>query len=124
MAGVGAVVGILAGMVGLLVSLSAFFYLGITSVLVWKLASEEAETRRELTMPLMPIFFENTGIPVILLGLALQLTEVAAFGGLMVAIGLLSTTERSVSLHPAVEMPLIGLAITTLAGVGLLRGMI
>lgn len=124
MAGIGAVVGILAGLVGLLVSLSAFFYLGITTVLVWKLASEEAETRREMTMPLMPIFFENTGIPLVLLGLALQLTGVTAFGGLMIAIALLSTTNRTVSLHPAVEMPLIGLAITALAGVGLLRGVI
>ncbi|MFQ5774150.1 MAG: hypothetical protein ACE5GS_06520 [Kiloniellaceae bacterium] len=121
--GYGSIVGIAAGLVGLLVTLSTFFYLGINTVLLWKLAVEGAETRRELTVPLLPVFFQNFGIPMAVLGLTLSLTELALMGALMIAFGALLTSDRSVSLHPAVEAPLLALAATALASAGLFHGL-
>jgi hypothetical protein len=115
----GMITGIAAGLVGLLVTLSTLFYVGLTTILAWKLAVEGPETRRQLTIPLMPVFLQNLGIPVTIMGFTMGTTDVALMGALMIATGLLMRTERSVSLHPAVEAPLLGLAAFALASVGL-----
>ncbi|MFQ5466772.1 MAG: hypothetical protein ACE5DS_01435 [Kiloniellaceae bacterium] len=114
--------GIAAGLVGLLVSVSAVLYLGITTILAWKLAAEGPETRRLLAVPLLPVFFQNVGIPLSVLGFALRQTEISAMGALIIMTGAMLTSDRSVSLHPAVETPLLGLAAFALAAVGLFNG--
>lgn len=116
--------GIAAGLVGLLVTLSTLFYVGLTTILAWKLVVEGPETRRELGLPLVPVFLKNLGIPVAILGFTMAATEVSLMGAVMIATGVLMTTERSVSLHPAVEAPLLGLAAFSLAAVGLFHSMI
>ena len=116
--------GIAAGLVGLLVTLSTFFYVGLTTILAWKLAVEGPETRRTLTVPLMPVFFQNLGIPVAIMGFTIGSTEVSLVGALMIATGVLLTTDRSVSLHPDVEAPLLGLAAMALAAVGLFHSIV
>ena len=115
--------GIAAGLVGLLVTLSTLFYVGLTTILAWKLAIEGPETRRQLAIPLMPVFFQNLGIPVAIMGFTMGATDAALMGALMIATGVLMQTERSVSLHPAVEAPLLGLAAFALAAVGLFNSM-
>lgn len=116
--------GIAAGLVGLLVTLSTLFYVGLTTILAWKLAVEGPETRRMLTVPLVPLFLQNLGIPAAIMGFTMGSTEVALVGALMIATGALLTTERSVSLHPAVEAPLLGLAAFSFAAVGLFHSII
>ena len=59
-----------------------------------------------------------------ILGFTMAATEVSLMGAVMIATGVLMTTERSVSLHPAVEAPLLGLAAFSLAAVGLFHSMI
>ncbi len=60
--------GVAAGVVALLVTLCAFVYFGINSLLLWKLAIEGPENRRVLGLPQLPAFLENTGIPRAILG--------------------------------------------------------
>ena len=116
--------GIAAGLVGLLVTLSTLFYVGLTTILAWKLAVEGPETRRLLAFPLLPIFLQNLGIPVAIMGFTMGVTGIAMAGALMIATGVLLTTDRSVSLHPAVEAPLLGLAAFSFAAVGLFHSVI
>jgi len=116
--------GIGAGLVGLLVTLSTFFYVGLTTILVWKLATEGPETRRVLAIPLLPVFFQNLGIPVAILGFALTRSEISLLGGTMIVFGNLLRTERSVALHPTLEAPLLALAAVALASVGLFHGLV
>lgn len=111
--------GIAAGVAALLVTLSAFFYLGITSILLWKLAVEGPEVRRVLAVPLLPVLFQNVGIPLAILGFSVRMSELAVIGALMIALGALITSDRSVALHPTIEAPLLGLAMVALASVGL-----
>ncbi|RMD63566.1 MAG: hypothetical protein D6826_04610 [Alphaproteobacteria bacterium] len=117
-------VGIAAGMVALLVTVSAFLYFAITTILAWKLAVEGPETRRELGIPLLPVFFQNLGIPLAVLGFAVRTTEISALGAVMIVIGVLLRSERSVALHPAVEAPLVGLAAVALGAVGIFYGLV
>ena len=112
------------GVIALLVTLNMFFYFGIMGVLLWKLAADGDETRRVLGPPLLPAFFQNFGIPLALLGFTLRSTEVVVIGGLLIAGGMLLTTERSISLHPAVEAPLLGLSLVALVSIGLLYGIV
>ena len=116
--------GIASGLVGLLVTLSTLFYVGLTTILAWKLAVEGPETRRLLAFPLMPIFLQNLGIPVAIMGFTMGVTGVALSGALMIATGALLTTDRSVSLHPEVEAPLLGLAAFSFAAVGLFHSVV
>ncbi|MCH7635609.1 MAG: hypothetical protein IIA36_13120 [Proteobacteria bacterium] len=111
--------GIAAGVVALLVTLCAFLYFGINSLLLWKLTIEGPETRRVLGLPLLPAFLQNTGIPLAILGFSLLSTELVVVSGLLISLGILLTTEKSICLHPAVEATLLRLAIVTLASVGL-----
>jgi hypothetical protein len=116
--------GIAAGLVGLLVALSTLFYVGLTTILAWKLVVEGPETRRVLAGPLVPVFLQNLGIPFAIMGFTMRATEVSLMGAVMIASGVLMTTERSVSLHPAVEAPLLGLAAFSLAAVGLFHSVL
>ena len=116
--------GIAAGLVGLLVALSTLFYVGLTTILAWKLAVEGPETRRTLAGPLVPVFLQNLGIPVAIMGFTMGATEVTLMGAVMIATGVLLISDRSVSLHPAVEAPLLGLAAFSLAAVGLFHSVI
>ncbi len=110
--------GVGAGVVALLVTLCAFVYFGINSLLLWKLAIEGPETRRVLGLPLLPAFLENTGIPLAILGFSLRSTEMVVFSGLLISLGLLMTTEKSICLHPALEATLLRLALVALCAVG------
>lgn len=117
-------VGIAIGLLALLVTLSTFFYFGIMSVLAWKLACAGAETRRVLSMPLLPSFFQNLGVPLAILGFTFQSTEMVVLAGLMISVGMLTTSERSIALHPTIEAPMLGLALMTLGLLGLFRVML
>ncbi len=112
--------GVAAGVVALLVTLCAFFYFAINSLLLWKLAIEGPETRRVLGLPLLPAFLENTGIPLAILGFSLRSTEMVVFSGLLISLGLLMTTENSICLHPKLEATLLRLALVALCAVGCL----
>lgn len=111
--------GIAAGVVALLVTLCAFLYFGINSLLLWKLAVEGPEARRVLGRPLLPAFLQNTGIPLAILGFSLLSTELVVVAGLLILLAMLLTTEKSIGLHPVLEVILLRLAIVTLASVGL-----
>jgi hypothetical protein len=111
--------GIAAGVVALLVTLCAFLYFGINSLLLWKLAIEGPETRRVLGLPLLPSFLQNTGIPLAILGFSLRSTDMVVIAGLLLSLGMLLTSDKSVCLHPALEATLLRLAIVALAAVGL-----
>lgn len=120
----GPMLGIAAGLVALLVAMSTFFYLVITSVLVWKLTAEDGETRVALGVPLLPVFFQNLGIPLAIIGFTIQMTDLTMMGALMIGIGLALTTEESASLHPAIEAPLLGLAAFSFGAVGLFNALV
>ncbi len=111
--------GIAAGVVALLVTICAFLYFGVNSLLLWKLAIEGPETRRVLGMPLLPAFLQNTGIPLAILGFSLRSTEMVVFSGLLISLGMILTTEKSICLHPALEKILLQLALVALGAVGL-----
>ena len=80
--------GIAAGLVGLLVTLSTLFYVGLTTVLAWKLVVEGPETRRVLAVPLVPMFLQNLGIPVAIMGFTMAATELALMGAVMIGSGM------------------------------------
>ena len=109
------------GILALLVSLSTFSYFGIMSVLLWKLAVEGTETRRVLGIPLLPALLQNFGIPFAILGFALEATQLVIAAGLMITVGSLMTSDRSISLHPDLETPMLLLATVALFSVGLFR---
>ena len=111
--------GIASGVVALLVTLCAVFYFGVNSLLLWKLAIEGPEARRVLGLPLLPSFLQNTGIPLAVLGFSLRSTELVVVSGLLIGLGMLMTTDKSVCLHPALEATLLRLAIAALGTVGL-----
>ena len=111
--------GIAASVVALLVTLCAFLYFGINSLLLWKLAIEGPDTRRVLGLPLLPSFLQNTGIPLAVLGFSLRSTELVVVSGLLIGLGMLMTTEKSISLHPVLEATLLRLALVALGAVGL-----
>ncbi len=111
--------GIAAGVVALLVTICAFLYFGVNSLLLWKLAVEGPEARRVLGLPLLPSFLQNTGIPLAVLGFALLSTELVVVSGLLIGLGTLMTTEKSIGLHPALEAILLRLALVALGAVGL-----
>jgi hypothetical protein len=112
--------GVAVGAVALLVTVSSLSYFGIMGVLLYKLAVEGPETRRILGWPLMPAFLQNFGIPMAVLGFALRNTETVVIACLLIAFGLLISSKKSVSLHPAVEAPMLGLALVSLGAVGVL----
>ncbi len=109
--------GIAAGAVALLVTLCAFLYFGINSLLLWKLAVEGPETRRVLGWPLLPAVLQNTGIPLAILGFSLRSTDMVVAAGLFISLGMLLTSDRSIFLHPSLEAPLLRLAIVALGAV-------
>ena len=113
--------GVAVGAVAFLVTVNSLSYFGIMGVLLYKLAVEGPETRRVLGWPLMPAFLQNLGIPVAVLGFALQNTETVVIACLSIAFGLLISTKKSVSLHPTIEAPMLGLALASLGALGVLR---
>ena len=116
--------GVALGAVALLVSVSALCYFGVMGVLLYKLAVEGPETRRVLGWPLLPSFLQNLGIPVAVIGFAMLATEVVLIGSLLIAFGMLLTSERSVSLHPSIEAPMLSLALVALAAAGAFHALI
>ena len=114
--------GIAAGVVALLVTICAFLYFGVNSLLLWKLAIEGPETRRVLGLPLLPSFLQNTGIPLAVLGISLRSTDLIVVAGLLIGLGMLLTTEKSICLHPALEATLLRMAIVTLSAIVLFYG--
>lgn len=110
--------GIGIGVLAFLVTVIAFLYFGLMSVLLWKLAVEGPETRRTLGPPLLPAMFQNFAIPIAIIGFTVRSTETVVVAGLMISIGILLASERSIWLHPEVEAPLLRLAMVTLAFVG------
>jgi hypothetical protein len=113
--------GVAAGAVALLVTVSSLSYFGIMGVLLYKLAVEGPETRRVLSGPLLPAFLQNLGIPAAVIGFTLQSTGAVLIASLMIATGMLITSEKSVSLHPTIEAPMLALALITLSAVGALQ---
>lgn len=111
--------GIAVGVVALLVAVSTVFYFSIMSLLLWKLAMDGPETRKALGPPLMPSFFQNFGIPIAILGFSFRSTETVVLAGLMISVAMLLNSERTISLHPTIEAPMLGLALTALAAIGL-----
>ncbi len=109
------------GILALLVSLSTFSYIGIMTVLLWKLAIEGPEARRVLGIPLLPALLQNFGIPFALLGFALEATQLVIAAGLMITVGILTTSDRSISLHPDIETPMLLLALVAFLSIGLFR---
>lgn len=109
------------GILALLVSLSTFSYFGVMTVLLWKLAVEGPETRRVLGVPLLPALFQNFGIPFAILGFALNSTQLAVVAGLMITFSVLMTSDRSISLNPDIESPMLLLALAAFLSTGLFR---
>jgi len=113
--------GIISSATAVMLALSVTVYLSIMAVLAWKLVLEEPPVRRAMVPPLFPIFCQNFGIPLALLGFAFRATDLAFAALLLIGLGLLSRGEKSASLHPSIETPLLGCAIVTLAAVGLVN---
>ena len=116
--------GIAVGVVALLVALSTVFYFGIMSLLLWKLAVEGPDTRRKLGPHLISSFFQNYGIPIAILGFSFRSTEMVVLAGLLLSLAMLLRSDTSISLHPSLEVPLLGLALATLGAVGLFYALI
>ena len=116
--------GIAVGIVALLVAISTTFYFSIMSLLLWKLTMDGPETRKALGKPLMPAFFQNLGIPIAILGFSFRSTEMVVLAGLMISTAILLNSERTISLHPTIEVPMLGLALTALASIGLFYALV
>jgi hypothetical protein len=110
------------GFLSVLVIIASVFYFGITTVILCKLSFESNENRRFLALPLLPSFFQNYGIPLVILGLALRMSNLMVFGGLLIAMAILLRRNDSISLHPAVEVPLLILGLIATVGMGALYG--
>lgn len=110
------------GFLSVLVIIASVFYFGITTVILCKLSFESNENRRFLALPLLPSFFQNYGIPLVILGLALRMSNLMVFGGLLIAMAILLRRNDSISLHPAVEVPLLIIGLIATVGMGALYG--
>ena len=104
-----------------LVALSVTIYMSVMAVLFWRLVLEEPVLRRALTLPLLPTFFQNCGIPVAILAFAFRSTDVALGAVLMIAVGMAVSGEDTVDLNPALELPLLISAIASFVSVGVLN---
>lgn len=108
------------GFLSVLVIISTVFYFGVTTVILCKLSFESTENRRFLALPLLPSFFQNYGIPLVILGLALRMSNLMVFGGLMISLAILLRRKDSISLHPAMEIPLLIIGLIATIGMGAL----
>lgn len=106
------------GIMAFLVAVITAMYFGLMGILLWKLAVEGAETRRTLGPPLLPALFQNFGIPIAIIGFTIRSTTTEVVAGLLISIGILLASERSIWLHPDIEAPLLRLAMVTLALIG------
>ena len=113
--------GIISSATTLMLALSVTVYLSIMAVLAWKLVLEEPPVRRAMVPPLFPVFCQNVGIPLALLGFAFRSTDLEIVALLLIVLGLLTRGENSASLHPNVETPLLGCAIVTLGAIALVN---
>ena len=101
-----------------LVALSVTIYMSVMAVLFWRLVFEEPVLRRALTVPLLPTFFQNCGIPVAILAFAFRSMDMAMVAGLLIALSLAAANEDTVALNPKLELPLLVSAIISFAAVG------
>lgn len=109
--------GIISSATAVMVTFSVTVYLSVMAVLAWKLVLEEPPIRRAMVPPLFPVFCQNVGIPLAILGFTFRATDLEIAALLLIGLGLLSRDEKSASLHPNIEMPLLIFAIVTLAAV-------
>lgn len=100
------------------VAISVGVYLSIMAVIFWRLVLEEPPVRRALTVPLVPMFLQNLGIPCGILAFALRATDLALFAVLLIALGLVAAQEDVADLHPSIELPLLFLALGSYVLVG------
>jgi hypothetical protein len=108
------------GFLSVLVIISSVFYFGVTTIILCKLSLESTENRRFLALPLLPSFFQNYGIPLVILGLALRMSNLMVFGGLLISLAILLRRKDSVSIHPAMEIPLLIIGLIATVGMGAL----
>lgn len=113
--------GIISSATAVMVALSVTVYLSLMAVLAWKLVLEEPPVRRAMVPPLFPVFCQNFGIPLALLGFAFRATDLEIAALLLIGLGLATRGEKSASLHPNIETPLLACAIVTLAAIALLN---
>ena len=113
--------GIITSATTVMLALSVTVYLSLMAVLAWKLALEEPPVRRAMVPPLFPVFCQNVGIPLALLGFAFRATELEIAALLLIGLGLLSRGEKTASLHPDIETPLLTCAIVTLAAIAVVN---
>ena len=100
------------------VALSVGVYLSIMAVIFWRLVLEEPPIRRALTVPLVPMFLQNLGIPCGILAFALRATDLALVSVLLIALGLVAAQEDVADLHPTIELPLLILALGSFVLIG------
>ncbi|MCG8357829.1 MAG: hypothetical protein MI920_19870 [Kiloniellales bacterium] len=104
-----------------LVALSVTVYLSVMAVLFWRLVFEEPVLRRALTVPLLPVFFQNCGIPFAIVAFAFRSTELAVVSLLLIALSLAAADEDTAALNPSVELPLLVSAIASFGAIGVLN---
>ncbi len=112
---------VLTNVAALCVTLSVMTYLCLMAIILVKLATEEADIRRQLAWPMVPAFCKNCGIPIVIAAFAFGQTEYAVVGALLVALGVVGSTKVTINIHPSIEKPLLILAIISLALVGFIR---
>lgn len=112
---------ILTNVAALCVTLSVMTYLCLMAVILVKLATEEADIRRQLAWPMIPAFCQNCGIPIVVAAFAFGQTDYAIVGALLIALGVVGSNKVTINIHPSIEKPLLGLALISLALVGLIR---
>lgn len=110
---------VFSGATVVLVALSVTTYLSLMAILAWKLVLEEPPVRRAMVPPLMPVFCQNCGIPIAILGFALRSTDLSVVALLLIALGLVVRRETSASLHPSIEAPLLVSALVAMTAVAL-----
>lgn len=97
----------------LLVSLCVILHMAVSFVLFWRLAFNGAATRTLTSQPWLPSYCEMTGIPLVILGLAMRQMDLVYVGGLVVAMGVILRSEGSARLPRLLELPLLILAIAS-----------
>ena len=112
---------VLTNVAALCVTLSVMTYLCLMAVILVKLATEEAEVRRQLAWPMIPAFCQNCGIPIVIAAFTFGQTDYAIVGVLLIALGVVGTTKVTINIHPSIERPLLILALLSLALVGFIR---
>ncbi|MGH6946532.1 MAG: hypothetical protein ACREDZ_04320 [Kiloniellales bacterium] len=97
----------------LLVSLCVTLHIAVSFILFWRLAFDGAATRTLFSQPWLPSYCEITGVPLVILGLAMREMDLVYVGGLVVAMGIILRGKESARLPRLLELPLLILAIAS-----------